>query len=279
MRTSTGNFFLLILLFVLHSNDALPQIVQTGFKGGYQFSWVTAEDPDFRSRTKISPVSGYNVGLVAAFKVKERYFLHTEYLFSTKGKRVTNYVTPGGKPDPILDDQSTYYYIDVPILYNVHFKGKIENKHFKWYAGIGPLFSYWLGGKGTIVSQELIENEFDKIDYKIKFGDRPRDEGVTSIYMEHVRRFQLGLTAGGGIMLEPNNNRSKFMIDMRFELGGTWMGRPESADYLAPSNYGNNMKGRNMGLRASIIYVYETNLSKKSLNKGKSTKKVKKRRL
>lgn len=269
--------YLIPLVFIFSMSNALAQIVETGIKGGYQFSWTTSDDPDFRSRSKISPVSGYNAGLVLAFKLKERYFLHTEYLFSTKGKIVSDFVTSGGKPDPELVDKITYYYIDVPILYNVQFKGKVDTRHFKWYVGIGPLFSYWLGGKGSIKSQELRENEFDELDYKIKFGIRD-DASVKSVYMDEAKRLQLGLTFGGGIKVEPPG-RNRLMFDLRFEMGGTWHGKPESADYRVPSNYNDNIRARNMGLRGSVIYLYEWNLSKKSLNKGKSTKKIKKRRL
>jgi hypothetical protein len=277
IRNTAGKYLLLIVIYSFTQCDAFSQLINLGVKAGYQFSWVRSDDLDFRANTKISPVSGFNAGLVTSFKIKERYFLHTEYLFSTKGKRITEYVTPRGNIDPLLDDKVTYYYIDVPVLYNIQFKSKVENKYFKWHAGIGPLFSFWLGGKGTIVSQELIENEFDKIDYKIKFGHRQTTD-VTTVYIDEARRLQLGLTFGGGIMLEPPNNRSKFMFDLRFEMGGTWLGDADSADYLAPSDYDDNVKARNMGLRFSIMYLYQADVSKKGLNKGKSTKKVQKRR-
>jgi hypothetical protein len=67
------------------------------------------------------------------------------------------------------------------------------------------------------------------------------------------------------------------MIDLRMELGPTWLGNAESASYALPPSYDDNLRARNLGVRFSVMYLFETNLDKKIRNKGKSTKK--KRRL
>lgn len=241
------------------------QVIQLGAKAGAQLSWVRSDDKNFREIVKLHPVLGYNAGAVVTFKVKERYFLHTEYLFSTKGKKVK------GRIDEMLEDRITYNYIDVPILYNIHFRGSLGSvRKFKWYAGAGPLFSYWLGGRGTINSDEFAENNFQPFEYSIRFGERGEDIGETNvIYMKDVKRLQLGFNFGGGIMLEPSD-KNKIMVDIRFEFGHTWMGTPASADYVLPVTYDDNLKARNMGLRFSVMYLFETNLDKKVRNKGKS---------
>jgi hypothetical protein len=164
----------------------------------------------------------------------------------------------------------------LPVLYNIQFKGKLKlknEKHFKWYAGAGPVFSYWLGGKGTIKDKELTENEIPQLDYKIKFGARTdQDEGrVDVIYLKDVKRFQLGFNIGAGLILEPPNSISRIMLDMRFEIGHTWLGKPKSADYVIPVTYDDNLKARNMGFRLSAMYLFEFNLDKKVRKKGKST--------
>jgi hypothetical protein len=85
---------------------------------------------------------------------------------------------------------------------------------------------------------------------------------------------QVGVNIGAGILLEPANGR-KVMVDLRFELGHTWLGKPESADYVFPATFYNNLKARNMGLRFSVMYLLESNLDKKVRNKGKSVVKEK----
>lgn len=259
-----------MIVLLLVSTPLFSQVVRMGIKGGAQMSWVRSDDAGFRETVKIRPVPGYNAGAVFSFKVKERYFLHTEYLFSTKGKLIR------GKIDKMLEDRITYNYIDVPILYNVHFKGSLgSTRKFKWYAGAGPIFSYFLGGRGVLNSEEFVENNFPPVHYKIRFGERGEDIGEYDIiYVHDIKRLQLGFTFGGGILLEPSNT-NKIMVDLRFELGHTWMGTPTSADYVIPVTYDDNLKARNLGLRFSVMYLFETNLNKKIRNKGKSNLKPK----
>jgi hypothetical protein len=262
--------YLVLITALLTVTPLYSQIMQFGVKAGGQYSWVSSDDPEFRSQVKIRPTPGYNAGFVLSFKVKDRYFLHSEYLFSTKGKVVK------GREDKVLEDRISYNYIEVPLLYNIHFKGSLgSTRKFKWYAGAGPLFSYWLGGRGRINADDFVENNFPAFEYKIRFGERGEDLGEYDIiYVKDVKRFQLGFTLGGGILLEPSNG-GKIMIDLRGELGHTWMGTPTSADYVLPVTYDDNLKARNMGVRFSVMYLFERNMDKKVRNKGKSNLKPK----
>ena len=269
LKPATGGLLLLIFA-MLGTIRTYSQVMQFGVKGGAQLSWFASDDREFRKSVNIQPRPGYNAGIVLSFKVKDRYFLHTEYVYSTKGK------TNRGKVDKVLEDKITYNYIEVPLLYNIHFKGSVGNsREFKWYAGAGPLFSYWLGGKGRINSDEFLENNFPPLEYSIRFGERGEDLGRPDIiYMHDVKRLQLGFNFGGGILLEPANS-GKIMVDLRFEVGHTWMGTSTSADYVIPVTYDDSLKGRNLGLRFSVMYLFERNLDKKVRNKGKSNLKHK----
>lgn len=258
------------LLVCLCSCQAFSQVMYFGVKAGPQLSWMKSDDREFRKTVRTLPKFGYSAGAVLSFKVKDRYFLHTEYLFSTKGK------VNRGKVDKVLEDRITYNYLEVPVLYNIHFRQRMKGgRQFKLYAGAGPLFSYWLGGKGWIDSDEFRENNFAPFKYKIRFGNRGEDIGETNvIYMSDVKRFQLGFNLGGGLLLEPATG-GKLMADLRLELGHTWMGTPASADYVLPVTYDDSLKGRNMSVRFSLMYLFEMNLDKKVRNKGKSDLKQK----
>jgi len=253
-----------LVLSLLCTPFLYGQVLHFGAKAGAQLSWVSNDDNSFRDIVKVRPQPGFNAGLVAAFKVKERFYLHTEYLYSTKGKRNK------GRHDGMLSDNIVYNFIEVPMLYNVHFRGTIGPRQYKWYVGAGPLFSYWLGGRGTVINNEYAENDFPPTDYRIRFGERSEDDISGDVYMNDVKRLQLGVNIGGGIMLEPINGR-KVLADLRFELGHSWMGQPHSADYVLPLTYRDNLKARNMGLRLSLMYLLEHNTDKKVRNKGKST--------
>lgn len=269
---STG----LALLLIFTGNETSGQMLDAGFKLGGGLFTAISDDDEFGNIAKIHPVPAFSGGGVLSFKIKDRYFLHTEYLFSTKGKKIK------GRTDSSLEDNITHYFIEIPILYNVYFRGKLnlrqqDNRQYKWYIGAGPNFSYWVGGRGTVYNTEFDEYEVPPLDYKIRFGERPENDGSLDVYMRNVRRFQLGANFGGGILLEPMTGQ-KIMIDLRIEVGHTWSGTPESADYAIPLTYADNLRARHLGCRLSCLYLWEKNLDKKVRNKGKSTLKVKKNR-
>ena len=242
-------------------------IFQYGVKGGLQYSWTRLDDPTQQGVMSSHPILGFNVGLVAAFEVKKRYFLHTELLYSTKGKNVL------GITDASLQNRVIYRYIDLPMLYNIQFKKTLNSatlKQFKWYIGAGPIFSYWLGGSGTVNNSELEENGLPAIDYKLKFGSRGDDlREINTVYVSDANRLQVGFNLGGGILLEPVSGR-KIMVDVRLEIGHSWLGKKNSTDYVLPATYKDNLQSSNMGLRLSCAYLFEKNLAKKVRNLGKT---------
>jgi len=253
-----------LLLFACVGTGS-AQIIRAGIKAGPQLSWVDMDDPAFNSVADVRPIPGFHVGGVIQFKVKDRYFLNTEYIYSQKGKSVI------GKIDPHLNDKVIYRHIDIPVLFAMHFKGKLsESRQFKWYINAGPNVSYWLGGRGTINAGDLIENSVPPLDYKISFGTRPDHNNPEILYIKDANRLQFGMNVGGGIVLEPAP-KQKVMIDFRYEIGHTRIGTPESSQFLIPSDYQDSLKGRNKGIRLSIVYLFEFSSAKKDLNKGKST--------
>ncbi len=256
---------LVLLLLISTIEVATGQIIRAGFKAGPQLSWVTVDDPKFKEVGKVRPIPGFHAGAVIAFKVKDRYFLNTEYIYSQKGKNVT------GKIDPDLNDKVIYRHIDIPILFAMHFKGNLaKTRQFKWYINAGPNTSYWLGGKGVINSGDLIENGKQELKYKIAFGTRPDYNDADILYIKDAKRLQFGMNVGGGILLEPGK-KQKVMIDFRYEIGHTQLGNAQSSQFIIPADYQDNLKGRNKGIRLSIVYLFEFSSDKKELNKGKST--------
>lgn len=245
------------------------QIIRAGIKAGPQLSWVGVDDPKYKTVATVRPTAGFHAGLVLAFKVKDRYFLNTEYIYSQKGKSVK------GKVDPNLDDRVVYHHIDVPVLFSMHFKGKLtETRQFKWYVNAGPNISYWLGGNGVIKSGDLIENSMSELRYKINFGSRPDHNNPDILYVKDANRLQFGMSIGAGLLLEPAD-KQKVMIDFRYEIGHTRIGTSESSQFLIPSDYQDSLKGRNKGIRLSIIYLFEFSSDRKERNKGKSTINIK----
>src|SRR3989337_670252 len=256
--------YLAWLLFFSGIEITSAQIIRVGIKAGPQLSWVAVDDRAYKTVANVHPIPGFHAGVVLAFKVKDRYFLNTEYIYSQKGKNIT------GKIDPVLNDKVIYHHVDIPILFAMHFKGHLaKTRQFKWYINAGPTTSYWLGGKGVIESGDLIENGMPELKYKIAFGTRPDHNNADILYIKDAKRFQFAMNFGGGFLLEPG--KQKIMIDFRYEAGHTRLGNAESSQFLIPSDYQDNLKQRNKGLRLSLIYLFEFSSDPKVRNKGKST--------
>jgi hypothetical protein len=285
MRTGNGKKHWLKYLVFLIALQAIPakrlyaQIIEAGFKSGFNYSWVRYDDRDWRKKTKTYPIPGYSLGGVVSFKVKDRYFLHTEYLFTTKGRINKTYIDKDAFiVDQVLRDRTRLYYMEIPVLYNVFFKGHLKahgDRTFKYYAGGGPIFSYWLGGRGKIFSDQHLEGQLPADKYKIKFGTRNLDfQKRDEVYIPAPNRLQIGLAAGGGILTEPTT-KNRIMIDFRIEYGHTWWAKSgegaDTEDIYFPVNYKPSLKVRNMGMRLSAIYAIELNTNKKVRNKGKSS--------
>jgi len=209
----------------------------------------------------MSPVPGFHVGGHLAFKVRNRFFLHTSLLYSTKG-RVLN-----GKLDGLLKNSARYNYIDMPINYTVDFRGKIgKSKEFKYFLGIGPNISYWLGGRGKLYNSELEEDNLGELSYKIKFNKSEGEQAPDEMRVEDPNRLQLGLNLMAGIVFEPWY-KQRFMFSVRYELGHTYLAKSDG-NFLG-TYFSDPLKSRNQGFRISLSYLVD--LKTEERKKGKST--------
>lgn len=234
---------------------------------GAQYSWTSFDDKDNKDLYKVKPVAGFHAGFGLSFLVRKRFFLHTSFLYSTKGKVIE------GKVDRLLTNKVKYQYIDIPILYTVDFKGKLGNgKEFKYFFGAGPNLSYWLGGKGEIYNTDLNERSIvEKRSYKIVFdkaGDATLENEMT---IQDPNRIQLGVNLTGGIVFEPVPHQ-KFMFNVRYELGHSFFSRT-SPGVFEGTYYKDELRARNQGIRASLSYFVDLRVEERK--KGKSTIKKK----
>lgn len=230
---------------------------------GVNYSWTSLRDNDLGERFNIQPVPGFHAGGRVAFKVRNRFFLHASLLYATKGRNLT------GKMDPALRSKSTYSYIDMPINYTVDFRGKLKGKEFKYFFGIGPNVSYWLGGRGKFYSSELEEDNEDQFSYRIRFRsqeDNDAEEGSRNLSVANANRLQLGLNFIGGVVFEPAY-KQRFMFTVRYELGHSYLAKSDGE--LAGLYFKEPLKSRNKGFRISLAYLID--LKTEERKKGKST--------
>lgn len=230
-----------------------------GPKAGARVSWLKYEDfaeEDFERKLSF----GYTAGITTAYKVKKRYLIQMDIMYTQNGKKID------GISDPLLKNYARYHYLNTPIVYKVDFKESFGDKAFKWYVGAGPNVNFWLGGSGTLKSIELAEENIEQINYKLIFSEEPANPENGGLYVTEANRLQVGLIISTGIVLEPMPGQT-VMIDLRYEWGHSYMARAAGSftDVLA---YKDNLIARNQAIQLSVSYVFDV------INKGKKEKKL-----
>lgn len=235
--------------------------VLVGPEVGVNYSWTSFRDDDLRDQFKQRPMIGFHAGGHLAFKVRNRFFLHASLLYSKKGRVLSS------KYDANLKSDAHYHFIDMPINYTVDFRARIgKSKEFKYFLGIGPNVSYWLGGKGSFYNSELAEDFQSQIEYKIKFKEESADQPSDELRIKEANRLQLGLNLMAGIVFEPWR-KQRFMFSLRFERGHSYLAKADGV-YVG-TYFTEPLKSRNQGFRISLTYLYD--LKTEERKKGKST--------
>ncbi len=251
--------FFVLAVFVVSN---VPAQILVGPVAGPNFSWVTFDDKDLKDDYNISPIIGFHAGAALSFRVQKRFFLHTSFLYSTKGKIATM------ENDPLYRNEVRYSYIEVPIIYTVEFKGNFGgNKQFKWYAGAGPNISYWLGGKGKLSSSLLAEGGIDELEYRVAFDKDMYEVESDEMGVKEPTRIQLGLNIATGFVFEPMGYQ-KIMLLFRYELGHSFLSRTTDGVFESVLHT-DAMRIRNQGFRISLSYLID--LKTEQRKKGKST--------
>jgi hypothetical protein len=228
---------------------------------------MSFDDKDYNDTLSVSPHVGFHAGFNLSFRVRKRFFLHTSLIYSTKGSTIK------GKTDGSLEDKVRYNYIELPIVYTYEVKMHVgPNKEFKWYFGVGPNVSYWLGGKGSMKSAFTNENHIQEpVNYKIVF-DKDIEKGeVGQLIVNEPNRVQLGLNLSAGFVFEPLGYQ-KIMLTFRYELGHSFLSK-NLGIFPGDDSYYAVLRSRNNGLRISLAYLID--LKTETRKKGKSTMKKK----
>jgi hypothetical protein len=173
-----------------------------------------------------------------------------------------------GKADKLLRHEVVYKYIDIPILYSVDFKAKLgANTEFKYFLGLGPNISYWLGGKGSLYNTDFNENSIPETNFKITFKKDESEIGDDEMAVKKANRIQLGLNIAAGLVLEPAPYQ-KFIFLVRYELGHSFLSTENNGLFLN-TTYQDDLRTRNQGLRVSLFYMVDIRTEERK--KGKST--------
>jgi hypothetical protein len=267
--------FIFFVALIVYSVDSSSQILIGPVLGG-QLGWATFDDKDNKDIYRISPNLGFHAGVSTSFRVRKRFFLQTSIQYSRKSKTIE------GKNDRALVNEAKYNYLDMPILYTAEFKGKLgkkSNREFKWYLGVGPTVSYWLGGKGTLSNSDLEESNIAVLPYEITFDKNENDVQEGEMNIQDANRIQLALNISAGLILEPVGFH-KIMVAMRYEFGHSFLSRTSDGyfgGYDGVLFYEDELQVRMQTLNLSLHYFIDLKTDQR--NKGKSTIKTKKGKL
>ncbi|MBX2971019.1 MAG: PorT family protein [Cyclobacteriaceae bacterium] len=258
--------FLTALLSILFKSNAEAQIL-VGPVVGTHVGWASYDDRDLKDFYDVSPTFGFHAGGSVAFRVQKRFFLQTSILYTQKEKKIS------GGDDGMFSNSLRNRYIDMPILYTAEFKARLgKDKIYKWYLGVGPNVSYWLGGKGTLANSSLDENLIDELKYKVTFG-KQTEVGEQEMNVEDPNRVQLGLNISAGLIFEPMGIH-KFMLTTRYEHGHSFLSRSSMGVFgEINAQYQDELKVRNNAFVVSLYYFIDLKIEER--HKGKSTSKIK----
>jgi hypothetical protein len=252
--------FLLFAITVCLFTMADAQIL-VGPVAGPQVSWVSFDDKSNKDIYSQTPTIGYHAGFGLSFRVRDRFFLHTALLYSQKGKRLD------GKEDQLLKFSSRYRFIELPMVYTVEFKQNLgKSKQYKWFFGLGPNVSFWMGGKGTLENTQLNEILVNRINYKIVYNKSAFADDEMNV--NDPNRLQLGVNVAAGVSLEPLGYQ-KVMISLRYEFGHSYFSPTSKGEFNLTNEYYDDLRVRMQGFRLSFSYLID--LKTEESKKGKST--------
>ena len=253
-------------LIIFGASSASAQFLAGPKVGGmlYRASYEEVQALETNNiRSKWSP--SYNIGAIFMYQLTEKYSLHTELLYTKKGK-----LLKGGIKDEFAHN-ATYEYVEVPLLFKMNFK----QKYYTSYFGIGGNFSYWMSGKGRIESFEHEEIAIPYYEYNIRFSEYDPFDESGDIYLEEHNRLQVGLDLGVGALFNTLNAKNKIMVDIRYQLGHSWSGKDQDVD-VGLGEYREDFRSSTSAVVASIGYLFGADRGQGKRGKSVNVNKTKK---
>ena len=75
----------------------------------------------------------------------------------------------------MFEHKATYQYLEFPVLARLTYTAQIRKRYFKWYVNAGGTLNFWLAGSGYIKSYEYDESNVERLEYTIKFHEKPEN--------------------------------------------------------------------------------------------------------
>ena len=261
------SFTLVALFCSLFSSGIYAQFL-IGPKAGGIYNWSRYKNPTPFTENSIDSKNmfGYNFGGVLIYSLTKQVAFHTEIIYARKEK-----VLQGGARE-LFSHNAIYNYLEVPILLKYSF----QRKYYKWYLQAGANFAYWINGKGRVKSFEYDEVGIEAYDYKIIFVAASETNESSDIFVGKANRVQLGLDFGFGAFFNTFHPKHKFMVDVRFQYGHSWLADDNFID-VGLDEYYEDLQSAFSGISVGIGYLlaYDMGQGRKGKSTDKQTQKIK----
>lgn len=204
----------------------------------------------------------YGMQLGGAFDMhlKKNIHYYMELYYSLKGKKTL--ITGSG-----LTNDARYNFLEMPVMVRFSFEGsKVSSGVYNWHFGIGPVVSYWFGGKGKLYGDGPVQ------EYKIEWGEPPLNNSQFDVmYISNPSRLQWGLVFGVGIDY-PVYKQQNVYLDFRVQLGGTNLGDYDSEANIPILGFSESMDVRYLEFCISAVYTFEIDWLQTRRGKSTTTK-------
>ncbi|MEO9806154.1 MAG: outer membrane beta-barrel protein [Reichenbachiella sp.] len=230
---------------------------------------VAAHKDSFNVSSKVN----WHAGLAMDYSTEGAFEVHTEVVYL----RVNNRVRPKGLfPDQSLDNKTVNHFITAPLMARVVF---MKNSRFKVFVEAGPRLSWWLGGKGTIISDETEENASipgEAVNYDILFLDKELEELNVGDYTDKLivtkpNRLQYALDFGVGWLFDVTPTQ-RVIVDAKISWAHSNLAFTDGTRFSNINDYREDTEYRSHMFMVSIAYMFGFN--PELTLKGKSSSNV-----
>lgn len=234
--------------------------------------------PQYQSKThsdtfKLASKVNWHAGIALDYSTEGHFEVHTEIVYARVNNR-TRAKSPF--PDQSLDNKTVNHFLTAPMMARVVF---MKNSRFKVFVEAGPRLSWWLGGKGSILSDETEENaselgkpqNYDILFLKEDMADINPSDYNNKLIVTKPNRLQYALDFGVGWLFDITPTQ-RAIVDAKFSWAHSNMAFNEGVAFSNITEYKEDMEYRSHMLMISVAYMFGYN---PALNvKGKSTSNV-----
>lgn len=230
---------------------------------------------------EVSSNVNFNAGIAFNYVTGKMFSAYAELIFEKFDKSLQDIPENGAN----VRGKMTTYFLSAPFMFRAYLT---NGNRMKFYANLGPRFSWWLGGKASYDLRYLEEGTDDVPGQFITKPIAFRSSNSTSdeyYYIQQPQQIQYGLVFGGGSVFEMANG-ARVMLDFRYDWGHSHMAFnsiQDAAVYGDPINseyYRENYQYSQNTITVSVGYfiAYNADLRRKgkstmsASNKGKSKK-------